>query len=106
MGRRRSVRRIFVVGLYTTAAVVLYVLVAPLLPERGTGGPGSARASAIARPRSVPRQVPAWAWTLSAWQSKPGEDRGRRPGTAPSHVPAWYWDWRTWRASTAGKGAS
>jgi hypothetical protein len=107
--RRRSVRRIFVVGLYTTAAVVLYVLVAPLLPERGTGGAGgadAARAGAIARPQSVPRQVPEWAWTLSAWQSKPGGDRGRRPEAAPSHVPAWYWDWRTWRASTAGSGAS
>jgi hypothetical protein len=104
--RRRSVRRIFVVGLYTSAAVVLYVLVTPLLPERGTGGADTAQARAIARPKSVPRQVPEWAWTLSAWQSQPVEDRGRRPTGAPSHVPAWYWDWRTWRASTAGNGGS
>ena len=101
MGRgRRFLRRVFVVGLYAGAAVVLYLLVAPLLPQRDDGV-DAARASALARPKSVPRQVPEWAWTLAAWQATPGEKRGKRPKAAPGHVPAWYWDWRAWRAGSA-----
>jgi len=102
---RRFLRRIVVVGVYAGAAVVLYLLVAPLLPQRD-GGVDAARAGAVARPKGVPRQVPEWAWTLAAWQARPGAERGRRPKAAPHHVPAWFWDWRTWRAVTAGSGAS
>ena len=95
---RRYARRLLVLGLYTSAAVVLYLIVAPLLPQRGDGA--TAGAAATARPKSVPAMIPTWAWTLSAWQAAPAADRGRRPKAAPRTVPKWYWDWRSWRAQS------
>lgn len=48
-----------------------------------------------ARPQSVPKRVPAWAWAMSRWH----DDRvaGERPSVAPQVLPGWYWDWRAWR---------
>jgi len=48
------------------------------------------------RPASVPRPLPAWAWSLFTWQQQ-GRVGPRPP--APSPLPAWYWRWRAWRIS-------
>ena len=48
-----------------------------------------------ARPRDLPKAIPAWAWRLFDWQA--AGRSGARP-TAPRIVPDWYWSWAAWRA--------
>lgn len=47
-----------------------------------------------ARPTGLPKQIPAWAFQLLAWQE--AHRTGTRPA-APRTVPAWYWRWQSWR---------
>jgi len=47
-----------------------------------------------ARPQSVPKALPVWAWTILTWQQQ--GQIGARP-TAPRILPAWYWKWRAWK---------
>lgn len=47
-----------------------------------------------ARPKSLPRPLPRWAWSLFRWQRT---HVGRRPPTAPRTLPAWYRRWAAWR---------
>jgi hypothetical protein len=47
-----------------------------------------------ARPRGLPRVIPAWAHTVIAWELK--GKHGRRPST-PRPVPAWYGRWHAWQ---------
>jgi N-acetylmuramoyl-L-alanine amidase len=54
---------------------------------------------APARPGTVPRKVPRWAWELRAWHLTPKARRGTRPGAAPRRIPRWYWAWYRWRAA-------
>jgi len=53
-----------------------------------------------ARPGSVPRRIPRWAWQLRTWQSTLPSERGPRPAT-PRPVPRWYWDWINWLEALA-----
>jgi len=48
------------------------------------------------RPAGVPDSVPAWAWSLFAWQQQ--GKVGSRP-TTPRTLPEWFWRWRAWRSS-------
>ena len=50
----------------------------------------------VARPHGVPKQIPLWAWKLSAWQQHSLKGRGPRPKT-PKPLPAWYAHWKAWR---------
>ncbi|HET8528189.1 MAG TPA: IPT/TIG domain-containing protein [Gaiellaceae bacterium] len=47
-----------------------------------------------ARPRSAPRRIPRWAWSLLRWQEH--GHRGRRPHP-PAPVRRWYPAWAHWR---------
>ena len=51
-----------------------------------------------ARPGSVPRRIPRWAWQLRRWQHTPSAERGPKPAT-PVPIPRWYWDWVNWLAA-------
>ena len=51
-----------------------------------------------ARPGSVPRKIPRWAWTLRRWQETAPAKRGPRPWT-PRPTPQWYWEWLNWLAA-------
>ena len=62
-------------------------------------GNQSARTNPIAvvkkaRPRGLPRAIPAWAWRLLKWQSH--GKKGKRP-LSPRPVPSWYWRWAGWQ---------
>lgn len=46
-----------------------------------------------ARPTSIPKSVPTWAYKLLAWQHT---HAGSRPRT-PSPLPAWYAVWKRWK---------
>jgi Rv2525c-like, glycoside hydrolase-like domain/Fibronectin type III domain len=48
-----------------------------------------------ARPKDLPKAIPAWAWRLFDWET--GGRHGVRP-KAPRIVPGWYWNWQAWRA--------
>ena len=50
----------------------------------------------VARPRGLPRAIPAWAWRLLKWQSH--GRKGARPQT-PRRLPGWYWHWAGWKLS-------
>ena len=52
------------------------------------------------KPKGVPKRVPAWAWKMYRWHSKPRRSRGPRPD-APKRLPRWYWKWRRWRLQHA-----
>ena len=49
-----------------------------------------------ARPSSLPRPVPRWAWDLFTWQHT---HSGTRPAKAPQRPPGWYWQWAAWRGT-------
>ena len=51
-----------------------------------------------ARPGSIPRRIPRWAWSLRRWQETSPAKRGARPGS-PSPIPRWYWEWLNWLAA-------
>ncbi len=51
-----------------------------------------------ARPGSVPRRIPSWAWQLRRWQQTPPAERGPKP-SPPVPLPRWYWDWVNWLAA-------
>jgi hypothetical protein len=46
-----------------------------------------------ARPKKLPKAIPAWAWRLLRW-----EDRSTPRPDAPKIVPDWYWRWARWQA--------
>jgi hypothetical protein len=46
-----------------------------------------------ARPSTIPKAVPRWAFSLFEWQ----HGGGKRPAAAPKKPPAWYWTWASWR---------
>jgi len=46
-----------------------------------------------AKPASLPRPVPQWAWQLFSFQH---QHSGVRPKT-PRPFPGWYWKWAAWR---------
>jgi hypothetical protein len=48
------------------------------------------------RPAGVPDHVPAWAWSLFAWQEQ--GKVGERP-LAPQTLPEWFWRWHAWRSN-------
>jgi len=50
----------------------------------------------VARPRHLPRAIPAWAWRMLKWQAK--GKKGKRP-LSPQPVPGWYWHWAGWQLS-------
>ena len=45
-----------------------------------------------ARPKKLPKAIPAWAWRLAKW-----DHRSPRP-EAPKQVPQWFWRWAKWQA--------
>jgi Rv2525c-like, glycoside hydrolase-like domain len=47
-----------------------------------------------ARPRNLPKAIPAWAWRLLRWQQ--AGHSAARPA-APRFVPDWYWRWAAWQ---------
>jgi len=59
-----------------------------------SGPSRSVTARPVAQPKSVPKNLPGWAWKLLAWQER--GQKGARPET-PKHLPAWYADWKRWR---------
>jgi hypothetical protein len=48
-----------------------------------------------ARPRKLPKAIPAWAWRLYKWQQ--GGRSDPRPD-GPRILPDWYWRWAAWEA--------
>jgi len=50
----------------------------------------------VARPRHLPRAIPAWTWRLYKWQTH--GKKGARPKT-PHKLPSWYWPWANWQTS-------
>jgi N-acetylmuramoyl-L-alanine amidase len=75
-----------------------------VLPATGSleiGGPGSAApvGPPPARPGSIPRRIPRWAWELKTWQTSPKATRGPRPAAPRRRLPHWYWEWRRWLAA-------
>jgi hypothetical protein len=57
---------------------------------------GYVKVVAKARPRSLPRAVPRWAWRRLAWQEK--GRKGKHPH-APRPLPGWYSRWAGWKLS-------
>jgi hypothetical protein len=55
---------------------------------------GEVTVKPVARPKSVPKHVPSWAWKLLAWQR---HHTGAKPVT-PKPLPAWYAVWKSWRS--------
>ena len=87
--------RLLALAAYCAAVGTLYLIVSPVLPLADhVETPATA---APARPASVPKRVPAWAWELHEWESTEPVLRGDRPAAAPLDPPRWYREWRAWR---------
>jgi hypothetical protein len=48
----------------------------------------------VARPKKLPRAIPAWAWKRLKWQA--AGSKGKRP-SVPRPLPKWFWRWARWQ---------
>ena len=103
----RYLRRAAAYAVFALAALLVWVIVSPLLPNKyafppqlssGNGG-GSAATTAPPppRPANIPARIPSWAWSMEKWFNKVPANRGPRPAAAPRRLPHWFWVWRKWR---------
>ena len=95
----RFARRLAALVAYGTAVAMLYLIAAPVLPNRAQ--PEEVAVAAPSRPAGVPARVPAWAWELFEWETTEPALRPRRPESVPRTLPAWYGEWRAWRSSVS-----
>ena len=86
------------VSLANVAATSLFTVRA--LDWAGNAGKPSPSVKVVvaARPKALPKKIPAWALKLHTWQAAPAAKRGPRPA-APKPLPAWYAVWTRWLAT-------
>lgn len=88
-----SARRATVHAFHPDRATVYRVIA---VDRAGNAGERSAPVVVVPapRPQGIPRHLPAWVWSILAWQQH--HRTGPRPA-APRPLPDWYWRWAAWR---------